>query len=134
MVSAALVLDAGALMALDRNDREVWALLRAAADEHALVRVPAGVIGQVWRDGARQALLARALRTCEEVPLDGQQGRAAGRLCGVSETADVIDATVALVAAGFAEQQMATVLTSDASDLTHLLTTLGAKQVRVVTV
>ncbi|MGH8930657.1 MAG: twitching motility protein PilT [Egibacteraceae bacterium] len=103
------------MVALDRNVREVWALLRAAADENAVVRVPAAVIGQVWRDGARQALLARALRKCEEVPLDGSQGRAAGRLCGVSATADVIDATVALVAA-FSDQHFATVLTSDASD------------------
>ncbi len=52
----------------------------------------------------------------------------------MSETADVIDATLALVAAGFADQQIPALLTSDASDLTHLLITLGAKQVRVVPV
>jgi hypothetical protein len=29
----ALLLDAGALIALDRNDRSVWAMLRNAADD-----------------------------------------------------------------------------------------------------
>ncbi len=56
-----LVLDAGALIALHRNDRSVWAMLRNAADDSAEVSVPAGVIAQAWRDRSRQALLARAL-------------------------------------------------------------------------
>ena len=64
-------LDAGALIALDRNDRSVWAMLRVAADAGDTVHVPAGVIAQAWRDGRRQVLLVRALRHCHEVPLDG---------------------------------------------------------------
>ena len=72
---SSLVLDAGALIALDRNDRSVWAMLRVAAGDGELVRVPAGAVAQAWRDGSRQALLARALSHCEEVPLFGQLAR-----------------------------------------------------------
>ena len=43
-----LVLDTGALIALDRNDRSVWAMLRNAAGDSAEVSVPAGVIARVW--------------------------------------------------------------------------------------
>ncbi len=77
-----LVLDTGALIALDRNDRTVWAMLRNAADDSAQVSVAAGVIAQAWRDGSRQALLARALTLCDEVPLEGALARATGLLCG----------------------------------------------------
>ena len=89
----ALVLDAGALIALDRNDRSVWAMLRNAADDSAEVSVPAGVIAQAWRDGGRKALLARALGHCDEVPLDGPLARATGLLCGCAGTADIVDAS-----------------------------------------
>ena len=95
----ALVLDAGALTALDRNDRSVWAMLRNAADDVEQVLVSAGVIAQAWCDGSRQALLARALAHCDEVPLEGTLARATGQLCGRADTADIVDASVALVAA-----------------------------------
>ena len=52
-----VVLDAGALIALDRNDRGTWAMLRVADDDGDVILVPSGVVGQAWRDGARQALL-----------------------------------------------------------------------------
>lgn len=128
-----LVLDAGALIALDRNDRSVWAMLRNAADDSAEVSVPAGVIAQAWRDGSRQALLARALAHCDEVPLDGPLARATGLLCGQAETADIIDASVAVIAAARARGSSVALVTSDPNDLRHLLQTLGAS-VRLVTV
>lgn len=121
----AVVIDAGALIALDRNDRSVWAMLRVASDDAAMVAVPAGVIGQAWRDGARQVLLARALRHCDELPLDGTTARAAGLLCGQAGTVDVIDATVALAAAGLSRAEDVAVLTSDREDLGVLLDALG---------
>ncbi|MEO1061974.1 MAG: twitching motility protein PilT [Actinomycetota bacterium] len=117
---SAVVLDAGALIALDRNDRATWALLRVAADDGDVVLVPTGVVGQTWRDGARQALLSRALDHCEEVPLDGVVARAAGLLCGRTDTADVIDASVALAAAGAMVSGPVSVLTSDLDDLARL--------------
>ena len=115
-----VVLDAGALIALDRNDRATWALLRAAADGGDLVLVPTGALGQAWRGGSRQALLSRALDRREEVPLDGVVGRSAGMLCARTGTSDVIDASVALAAAGAMRQGPVVVLTSDGDDLTRL--------------
>ena len=128
-----LVLDAGALIALDRNDRSVWAMLRNAADDSAEVSVPAGVIAQAWRNGRRQALLARALAHCDDVPLDGPLARATGLLCGQARTADIVDASVALVAAARSRGGPVAVVTSDPTDLRHLLQTLGAS-VRLVAV
>ena len=120
----ALVLDAGALIALDRNDRGAWAMLRVAADDASTVQVPAGVIAQAWRDGRRQALLARALSHCDEVPLDGVVARAAGLLCGQARTADVIDASVAITAAGIGRHDDVAIITSDPDDIRRLLSVL----------
>ena len=129
----ALVLDAGALIALDRNDRGAWAMLRVAADDASTVQVPAGVIAQAWRDGRRQALLARASSHCDEVPLDGVVARAAGLLCGQARTADVIDASVAITAAGVARYSDVAIITPDPDDIGRLLSVLdvAARVVRV---
>jgi hypothetical protein len=121
---SSLVLDAGALIALDRNDRGVWAMLRIATDDARLVQVPAGAIAQAWRDGRRQVLLTRALRHCDEVALDGAMARAAGLLCGKSRTADIVDASVAIAAAGLARRGAVSVFTSDSGDIEHLVETL----------
>jgi hypothetical protein len=129
----ALVLDAGALIALDRNDRAAWAMLRVAADDASTVQVPAGVIAQAWRDGRRQALLSRALAHCDEVPLDSVVARAAGLLCGRAGTADVIDASVALTAAGVARHETVAIATSDPDDIRRLMSSLDvtARVVRI---
>lgn len=120
----ALVLDAGALIALDRNDRGAWAMLRVAADDASTVHLPAGAIAQAWRDGRHQALLSRALAHCDEVPLDGVVARAAGLLCGRAGTADVIDASVALTAAGVARHEAVAIVTSDPDDMRRLVSVL----------
>ena len=122
----ALVLDAGALIALDRDERDVWAMLRRAAAAGDGLLVPAGVIGQAWRDGRRQVLLSRALAFCEEVPLDGAVARAAGTLCGRTGQSDVIDASVAVMAAGLAPHDEVAVVTSDPSDIGRLTAALLA--------
>lgn len=129
----ALVLDTGALIALDRNDRRAWAMLRNAADDSAQVSVPTGAVAQAWRDGSRQALVARALTHCDEVALDGSVARAAGLLCGRADTPDVVDASVALVAAARSQTGPTALVTSDTADLHHLLHTLGAS-VRLVSI
>ena len=48
---AGIVLDAGALIALDRGDKRMIALLQRALAQRRTFRVPAGVVGQAWRDG-----------------------------------------------------------------------------------
>ena len=108
----ALVLDAGALIALHRNHRNVWAMLRVAADDALLIQVPVGAIAQAWRDARRQVLLTRALRHCDEVALDGATARAVGLLCARSQTTDIVDASIAITAAGLSRRGDVTVLTA----------------------
>jgi hypothetical protein len=93
-----LTLDNGALIALERGDQRMRALLRAALSEHREFHVAAGVIAQVWRDGAGQARLARFLHADEvtTAPLDADTARAVGRLCGLTRHVDVVDVHVAL--------------------------------------
>ncbi len=113
-----LTLDAGALIAFERNDRRVVARIVRAMKRRTPLAVPAGVVGQVWRDGRRQHRLARLLGsdvvTIE--PLDDARARAAGQLCGAAGTRDVIDASVVLCARARGQG----VLTSDATDLHRL--------------
>ncbi len=123
-----IVFDAGALVALEREDRELWADLRIAASAAVPVTVPAGALSQVWRGSPRQARLAMALSGCEIASFD-IVARAAGELCGRARTSDVVDASVALTAS----YRSATHLyTSDPDDLRHLLMTLGERRVRVI--
>lgn len=116
-----LVLDSGALIRLERDDRRTWIRLTLAAERHAMIQVPVGAIAQAWRDGARQARLAQALRHCDEVALDGTRARAAGVLCGVAHTSDVVDASVVIAAATLDRAGPTSILTSDPDDIGHLV-------------
>ena len=80
------VLDAGALVEFERSNRRVVAIVARALDHGDPLVVPAGAVAQVWRDGRRQARLARLLGSppCEVVALDDHSARAAGQLCGIS--------------------------------------------------
>jgi hypothetical protein len=118
-VRRGLTLDAGALLGVDKGDEDVRALIRTAREMRLPLAVPAGALGQVWRDGARQARLAGFLRTSngpELVPLDGRAARSAGELCGRAGTADVIDASVVLCARVRGHD----VVTSDPRDIHRL--------------
>lgn len=117
-----LTLDAGALIAFERGDRAAVAIVKRALERKLVLAVPAGVVGQVWRDGRRQVALARLLASdlIEIEPLDDARARAAGQLCGVRGTPDVIDASVVLCARARGHG----VLTSDPDDLAHLDGTL----------
>ena len=118
------VLDTGALIALDRGDRDLWTRLYTTSDPLG-VEVPAGVIAQAWRGSPSQASLARALKLSDEVPLDGQMAREAGALCGQTGTADIVDASVAVTASKAARYDDVGVITSDRSDIGSLLAALG---------
>jgi len=113
-----VVLDAGALIAVERGDRNTAAVIEAARQEHRAVVVPAGVVGQVWRGGGRQARLAPLLgaRGVLVEPLTDTWARAAGVLCGAAGTADVIDASVVLAA----RRHRAPVISSNRDDLQAL--------------
>src|ERR1043165_6264595 len=98
--AAGVMLDAGALIALDRGDKRIIALLQRALAQGRAFRVPAGVVGQTWRDGSVQLTLARFLRSeeVEIIPLDEQLARSCGELCGAANSADIIDASVVILA------------------------------------
>jgi hypothetical protein len=122
------VLDAGALLGLERNDRELWAALKLAALSGDDVRVPSTALAQAWRGGARQARLSKALEHCVIAPFD-PCARAVGELCGRTHTADICDAHVALVASGKSD----VLYTSDPDDLRRLLRACGRRQPSIVT-
>jgi hypothetical protein len=124
---SALVLDAGALVAADRDDRPTMARLRAAQQHGLELRSNAMVVAQVWRDRqGRQANLTRLLRAVDVRVVTHQDGRDAGVLLGVTGTDDPIDATVVLMA-----QPGDRILTSDPGDLTRLAAAAGNRAVVV---
>ena len=112
------ILGAGALVAVDRRDRTVGAELRVLQQRGTPVRTSAAVVGQVWRDGRKQANLARVLAGVGIEPLRQDDGRRIGELLGQAGLADVIDAHVALLVA-----PADLVLTSDPGDIRALLRT-----------
>ena len=116
--SQGITLDAGALIAIERGDLRMLALLREALRQGCVFRVPVGVLGQVWRGGRTQVVLARFLRTeeVEVAPLDAPLARACGELCGATGTSDVIDASVVLLA----RERRDPIITSDPRDLRRL--------------
>ncbi len=113
-----LVLDSGALIAFERSNRRIVVLLARALELRAGLRIPAGVVGQVWRDGRKQVRLARLLASSavDVESLDDEGARAAGQLCGVRRAADVIDASVVLCARNHGYG----VVTADVADIRHL--------------
>ncbi len=116
--AAGVVLDAGALIALDRGDKRMIALLQRALAQGRRFRVPAGVVGQTWSDGRVQVTLARFLRSIEVeiVPLDEHLARSCGELCGAANIADMVDASVVIIA----RQRRDPIVTSDPKDLSRL--------------
>jgi predicted nucleic acid-binding protein len=117
-VTVGVTLDAGGLIALDRDDRRVIVLLARAAEAGARVTIPATVLAQAIRRPERQVRLARLIRqpTTDVVPLDRVDATHVGRLLAAAGTADITDAHV-VVCARRAGQR---VVTSDPDDLRRL--------------
>jgi len=113
-----VTLDAGALIALDRDDRRVIALLEKAKRSASRVTVPAGALAQAVRQPERQARLSRLIRqpTTDVIALDRVDAVSVGRLLAVSRTTDVVDAHVVICA----RRARQIVVTSDVGDLTRL--------------
>ncbi len=118
-----ITLDSGALIAFERNRRDVVTLIARAVELKLSIVVPAGVVGQVWRDGSRQVRLVRLLasKQVQVESLDDERARAAGQLCGVRRTRDVIDASVVLCA----KRRHHRVVTSDTGDMRRLDAEVG---------
>src|ERR1039457_2951165 len=114
------VLDAGALVAVDRRDRMPGARRRVLQQQGTPVRVSSAVVGQVWRDGRKQANLARVLAGVGIEALGKDDGKRIGELLALVGSADVVDAHVALMTA-----PADLVLTSDPGDIRALLQARG---------
>jgi predicted nucleic acid-binding protein len=119
-----LVLDAGALIALDRGNRDMHSEIRATRLSGAPVRTSPMALAQAWRDGKRQARLASAMRDIDLPALNEQDGRQAGELLAAAGSSDAIDATVALLA-----RPGDRLYTSDPGDLRKLCGAAGIKAV-----
>lgn len=122
-----LVFDAGALLALERANQRIRALLELSLKGGSQIVIPAGVLAQVWRDGAKQVPLSRLLRdsSVKVEALTANVARACGVLCGQSRTSDVIDASVVLAGV----RHRAVILTSDPDDLRQLNSTVAIEKI-----
>lgn len=127
-MNVSYVYDAGALIAIDSNDPDMWTIHKAALAEDREIVVPATVVGQVWRDGRKQARLARLLRTCQVEATDLETAKAAGVLCGKAGSSDVVDATVMVTALA----HYAIIVTSDHKDMNDLAEATGVQPRPVV--
>jgi hypothetical protein len=104
-----VVLDAGALIAVERGLPTMRALILEAQRSQRVLTVPGPVVGQAWRGGARQTLLARflALPLVEVDLLTRKLWQAAGVLCGRTGTSA-------------RERGARVIVTTDPSDLRRL--------------
>jgi predicted nucleic acid-binding protein len=125
---SAVVYDAAVLVAADRNERRAWAEHKARLEFGIIPLVPAPVVAQVSRS-PQQAQLRRFLTGCAVVPLGEREAHEAGRLLGLTRTADVVDAVVVTTAL----RQKATILTGDRVDMERLVRASG-REVAVVAV
>ncbi len=113
-----VTLDAGGLIALDRDDRRLVVLLARAIQTGARVTVPASVLAQAIRKPDRQVRLSRLIRqpTTDVIDLGRVDATNVGRLLAASGTSDIADAHV-VICARRADQP---VITSDPGDLRQL--------------
>lgn len=86
--------DTGALVAGERNDRRMWALHAGFLAEDVVPTVPAPVLAEAWRGGARQASMSRLLAMCDVEPMSEDQARAVGVLAGEAKHDDIVDVAV----------------------------------------
>jgi hypothetical protein len=112
------VLDAGAFIAFEKNDRKVRTLIELALAHGASLWTTGGVVAQVWRDGSRQVRLARLLgsEVVHVQPLDREEAQATGAICGEAGTRDIVDGSVVLLA----RKHGAAIVTSDPDDLRRI--------------
>ena len=113
-----VTLDAGGLIALDRDDRRVVVLLARARETGARVTVPASALAQAIRRPERQVRLSRLIRQLgtDVIDLGRVDATHVGRLLAASGTTDITDAHVVICARRASQP----VVTSDPGDLRQL--------------
>ena len=115
-----IVLDAGAVIGLSRNDHRLRRIFKAAQKAGVEVRVPIVVVAETVRgNGPRDATVNLVLaQTAPQHPLTERLARVAGVLLGDSGSSSTIDA---LVVADALDCTPAIIWTSDVIDLRQLL-------------
>ena len=110
-----LILDSGAIISLARGEQRVRAYLVRALELDAPVEIPAVVVAETVRGGAKDATLNRVLKAVGNIPPATEaHGRLAGALLGRARSASTVDALIvahAVLGGG------AVILTSDPGDL-----------------
>ncbi len=114
------VFDAGAFIALERRAPLLLGLLDETLRGTVEVVLPRTVIAQVWRDGPRQANVARLIGVGQKWnspviidELTAKRAKEIGITIGKTSHADIVDVHVALAAA----ERGHAVLTSDDADI-----------------
>jgi predicted nucleic acid-binding protein len=118
-----MILDAGPLIAIDRNRRTLAALMDAALEANQVLHTSEAIVAQVWRS-PKQANLGKALNAME-VHSEFGSGRHIGELLAKTGTSDPVDAHLAVLARRINEP----ILTSDVDDFSALA---AQTQIRVV--
>jgi predicted nucleic acid-binding protein len=111
---AGLTLDAGALIAYERGDERIREILTVAYARGLVPTIPAIVVAEVWRGGAR---VARLLKASSIETIDERLARTAGSLRRRTPGSGTIDACVAV---GVRRRSDA-IATSDPNDMRTLL-------------
>jgi hypothetical protein len=115
-----VILDAGAFVAIERRDRRIEAMLRVLHEQRVPLWTSAAVVAQVWRNGRKQALLARILFGVGVRALAPGDDTQIGELLASTRTDDVVDGHVALLA-----DDTDRIMTSDPGDLSRLVEARG---------
>lgn len=110
-----MIIDAGPFIVDGENvNSRLWALIRRATERGEELHTTHPVLAQVWRQPARQANLARAIRHFDVHPLD--ESVAIGCKLAGTGTSDVVDAHLAVVA----ESLGTFIVTGDTKDMAQL--------------
>ncbi len=121
---AGVTYDTGALIAAERNDRRMWALHAGFLAEEVAPVVPAPVLAEAWRGGARQVRMSRLLAMCAVEAMSEDQARRVGMLTGAASHDDIVDVTVVEGAIRRGDS----VVTSNESHIRHIA---GAARARL---
>jgi predicted nucleic acid-binding protein len=111
-------LDTSALIAAERGDPRMIALLHRAATKRIPLAIPGGALAQAWRADPRQHRLHVLLvdDQVEIVALDRDEALAVGALCARSGSSDVVDVSVVVCA----QRRTQAAVTSDPDDLARI--------------
>lgn len=115
-IRGTLVLDAGGLIAFERGDRRMAALIKRGSVRASETVIPSTALAEVWRGGPRSARLAQLLDSATVDDLDEERAKEVGARLGARGAADVADAHLVCCA----HERRATVATSDEAGIRAL--------------